>query len=271
MQTVTVGNIDIVSLTDGRQAYPAASIYPKGGDTLLRFRDRLTADGGIELSFGCFLIRADGQTILVDTGNGPERNGQLLEELETAGVRREDISVVVFTHLHGDHTGWNIDRGSGRPLFPAARYLVPRADWEHYRTREQVPASFTCDVVPLEAMGCLELIEGERSIGPSVRTLSTPGHTPGHTSLVIVSGEERAAVIGDVVLSTIDVEEPTLVTSFDNDQALAVQTRLVLLERLEKEQAVVAASHLQAPGLGRVVRIEQRFAWRGISVGPRGT
>lgn len=267
MYRISVGAVEIMALSDAQQAYPAASVYPQAGHELERFRDRLTRDGGIELNFGCFLLRADGETILVDTGNGPERDGQLLKELETAGVRLDEISVVVFTHLHGDHTGWNVERSSGRPLFPAARYLVPRADWEYFRSREQVPASFTRDIAPLEALGCLELIEGERTIGPSIQTLSTPGHTPGHTSLLIVSGFERAAIIGDAVLSTIDVEEPTWVTSFDSDQALAVQTRLALLERLEKERAVVGASHLPRPGLGHFVRSGERRTWRGITVG----
>ncbi|MBI2888150.1 MAG: MBL fold metallo-hydrolase [Chloroflexi bacterium] len=269
MTRITVGNAEIIGLTDTRQGYAAASIYPDAGAQLERFREHLTAGGQLELTFGCFLVRADGQQVLVDTGLGPESNGQLLAELDAAGVRREQIAIVLFTHLHGDHTGWNLDRATGRPLFPNARYLVPRGDWDHYGSAQQVPASFTRDIAPLQALGCLELIEGEKALGPSLVTLPTPGHTPGHTSLLVTSGGQRAAVIGDVVLSTIDVEEPTWFTSFDSDKPLAVRTRVALLDRLEQEGAVIGASHLPSPGLGRLARREERRVWQGI-VAPRG-
>jgi glyoxylase-like metal-dependent hydrolase (beta-lactamase superfamily II) len=264
VQKTRVGEVGIVALSDNVQGYASPQVYNQAGDAIERYRDRLTPDGKVELNFGCFLLRADGQTILVDTGWGPEHEGKLLDEMLEAGVRREEVNIVVFTHLHGDHTGWNIERLSGKALFPAARYLVPEEDWRHYSSRERPPASFERDVRPLEALGCLELFSGERSLTPSLTTLPTPGHTPGHTSIIIDSAGERGLIIGDVVISTIDVEEPEWPNTFDWDHDIARQTRLSVLERAEREQALVGASHLAAPGLGRFVRLEGRRVWQAL-------
>ncbi len=258
MQKTQVGEVEVVGLSDGQQAYEAAKVYPDAGDRL--------PDGNVELNFGCFLLRADGRTVLVDTGLGPEAKGGLLDELSAAGVGPDEIDVVFFTHLHGDHTGWNVDRTTGKPTFSGARYLVPKGDWDHYFA-SQAAGSFKRDIVPLEPLGCLDLFAGERALSASLTAIPTPGHTPGHSSLVIDSGGERGIILGDVVLSDADVEAPRLSNSFDWDHSFARGTRLALLGRLEREGAVVGASHLPAPGLGRFVRVEGRRVWRVLAPG----
>ena len=99
------------------QTYPATAIYPSAGDTLKAFSGYMDADGGVALNFASFLVRDSGTTILVDTGWGPEPGGQLPAEMKAAGIDLATVDVVAFTHLHGDHTGWNIDRATGKPYF----------------------------------------------------------------------------------------------------------------------------------------------------------
>jgi len=262
VERVQVGSVTIVALVDNVQSYPATAVYPSAGDLVREFGRYLDGQGNVALNFGAFLVLDGERRILVDTGWGPEYQGKLLEELAAAGIRPDEVDTVVFTHLHGDHTGWNIDRGSGRPLFSRARYLVPKADWEHYAAQQPPPDSFVRDVQPLEGAGCLELIEGERRLTDSVTTVPTPGHTPGHTSVAIVSGGERGFILGDVVLSPIDAERPELENSFDWNHELARATRLQVMDRLEAEGALVGASHLPPPGLGRFVRVEGRRLWQ---------
>ncbi len=264
MQKAQVGSVTVVALVDNVQAYPASAVYPKAGDALQEFARYLDASGAVALNFAAFLVADGDRRILVDTGWGPEYQGKLLEELSAAGVRPDEIDTVVFTHLHGDHTGWNIDRATGRPLFARARYLVPRADWDHYAGQQPPPDSFVRDVRPLEAAGCLELIEGERRLTDAVTTVPTPGHTPGHTSVAIVSGGEHGFILGDVVLSPIDAEQPELENSFDWNHEMARETRLRVMDRLEAERALVGASHLPPPGLGRFVRAEGRRIWQAL-------
>ncbi len=265
MQRIMVGAIEVIGLLDMVKSYGAASVYAEVADRLGEYRDLLDEEGKVELSFASFLLRGDGRTILVDAGNGPEASGQLLEELAAAGVPLEDIDTVLFTHLHGDHTGWNLDRDTGALRFPRARYLVPRGDWEHYRAQQPPPNSFTRDVLPLEALSALELIDGDLELTPSLVTLHTPGHTPGHMSVVISSQGQQAYVIGDAFLTPIDVAEPDWVTSWDWSATPMRETRRMLLSRIEHSNSLVAASHLPAGGLGHFVRSEGRRSWRALT------
>jgi glyoxylase-like metal-dependent hydrolase (beta-lactamase superfamily II) len=251
MERRRVGSIDVIALIDNGKTYPAAVVYPTAGDALAPFSGYMDSDGGIALNFAAFLVRDGQTTVLVDTGWGPELEGRLLAELTAADVSPAEIDIVTFTHLHGDHTGWNLDRASGKPLFPRAHYLVPKGDWDHYAAETPPPDSFTRDVVPLQASGQLELIDGEHSVSPALTTFPTPGHTPGHTSLTIVSGAERGCILGDVVLTMVDAEMPSLDTAFDSDHGMARATREATIARLAADGSLVAASHLPVPGFGR--------------------
>lgn len=261
MQKTSIGSIEMVALVDTIQAYGASGVYPSAGD-LSRFAQHLDAEGRVPLNFASFLLR-DGETLLlVDTGWGPEHGGRLLAELAEAGVKPAEVTHVLFTHLHGDHTGWNIDRQSGRPVFSGAKYLVPRKDWDHYSAAGN--DSFERDVRPLEALGCLDLVDGERTLSPGMTAVPTPGHTPGHTSVAVTSGSERGFILGDVVISALDAAEPDLDSVFDWDNGIARETRKRVIDRLVEERALVGASHLPAPGLGRFVRGEGRQWWQGV-------
>lgn len=261
MQKVRVGNIEIVALIDTIQAYPAADVYPEAGGALENYRHYLEADGTLALNFASFLFEDGGTTVLVDTGWGPAYEGKLLEELDAAGVDAGDVDIVIFTHLHGDHTGWNLDAATGRPRFSKARYLVPGADWAHYSKQGNPASSFETDVRPLSNAGVMDLFDGEKVLTPSAIAVPTPGHTPGHTSVAITSAGEHAFILGDVVLSHIDAENPSWPNSFDWDNETARATRERTVSRLVENQAMVGASHLPIPGFGRFVRRGAGTAW----------
>ncbi len=253
MERRTVGNIEVIALSDTIQSYPATAVYPAAGAELPAYSAYFDAEGKIALNFGCYLV-TDGDTrLLVDTGWGPEYQGQLLGELDAAGVARDTVTHIIFTHLHGDHTGWNLDRATGQPLFPKATYLVPKGDWDHYSAVDPQPSSFTRDVVPLEALGRMQLVSGEHTISTALTAVPTPGHTPGHTSVAITSGSAQGFILGDVVLTRVDAEAPHFESSFDWDKPLAVATRKRILEQLVTSGALVGASHLPVPGFGKFV------------------
>lgn len=262
MQRTRVGNVEVVSLLDFTYTFKPEGVYPGAADQVAAYPHYLDTDGQVLMPCNSFLLRADGRTVLVDTGMGPESDGQLMTELSEAGVRPDEVDQVIFTHLHGDHTGWNLDRASGQPLFPRARYLVPRGDWDHYRGREPAGRSFVRDVAPLETLGCMDLVEGDHTLTPSLVTLHTPGHTPGHLSVLVESAGERACILGDVMLTPIDIEHPEWTSPFDGDHAVAEATRRAMLDRLATERSLVGAAHLPAPGFGRIVRVEARHSWR---------
>lgn len=275
MKRARAGSIELVALIDNIQPYPATSVYPQAGDALGGYSGFLDAEGRVELNFASFLFEDAGTTVLVDTGWGPGMGGKLMDELHEAGVAPGAIDIVIFTHLHGDHTGWNLDE-AGKPRFPNARYLVPGADWAHYSRQAQaestasperspVSGSFTRDVEPLLDLGVLELFDGEKTLTPAATAIPTPGHTPGHTSIAIASGSDRAFILGDVVISAIDAIETDWQNGFDWDHETARATRLRIVTRLIEDGSLVGASHLSVPGLGHFVRADGRPAWRPLA------
>ena len=134
--------MEITSLSDGCLEFDLCNFYPSIPTEKWRpYEDVLTADRRLNFNVGSFLVRSDGRTILVDTGLGPEpafgretARGELLDDLKAKGIRPEDIDMVVMTHLHRDHVGWNlVSQGDEYlPTFPRARYWMSVADWEFF-------------------------------------------------------------------------------------------------------------------------------------------
>ncbi len=263
MQRTKVGDVEIVALVDNIIPFPAKNVYPDVGDELKAYEHYFDAAGGVPLNFGCFLLVEGDSKVLVDTGWGAENKGKLLEELAAAGVAPSDVDQVTFTHLHTDHTGWNID-DDGKATFANARYLIPGGDWSYYQDQDPKPDSFVHDVVTLETLGLMEVIEGETAITSSITAVPTPGHTPGHTSFAISSGGEYGFILGDVVISHVDAERPEFANSFDWDNGIARTTRRRTLDQLIEQAAIVGASHLPAPGLGRFVRDGEGSRWEAL-------
>jgi glyoxylase-like metal-dependent hydrolase (beta-lactamase superfamily II) len=212
----------------------------------------------------------------VDTGLGPRPAdgpdvpwGQLLHDFQAKGVRPEEVDMVVMTHLHRDHVGWNLRTEGQRyvPTFPNARYWMSSKDWEACHQPDVQPTRFvnapTC-VWPLADLGLVEFMQGEHSLTRELTALPTPGHTPGHMSILITSRGERALVLGDAAHSPVQVLEPDWVSRADMDPELTRQTRRALLDRLEREEIIVAAGHFHAPGFGKIVRLQGRRYWQGL-------
>ena len=126
------------------------------------------------------------------------------------------------------------------------------------------PATVRNTMQDLEEMGLLEMIDGEHALTAEVSTLPTPGHTPGHMSILVSSQGQKAIVLGDVLHSTVQVQEWEWCSRADMDPDQTRITRRTLMERLESEGTLVAAGHLPAPGFGKVVRLEGRRYWQGL-------
>lgn len=266
---VTVGNVEMLSLSDGTGEFPAANVFPKATSAdWQRHPGALTADGKLQVNFGFFLLRSQGQTILVDTGLGPGRQGRLLEDLKAKGVQPDQITVVAITHLHGDHVGWNVvmEGGRRRLTFPKARYWIPKGDWDHFRQPQQLERAplLKTVVLPLEELGALRLVEGETAVTSEVTMVPTPGHTPGHMSVAVASQGQRGFITGDVITSPVQAQEAAWEVSFDNDREHGRRTREAVLERVERENALVGAGHFLPPNFGRFVRTQGRRYWQGV-------
>jgi glyoxylase-like metal-dependent hydrolase (beta-lactamase superfamily II) len=119
-------------------------------------------------------------------------------------------------------------------------------------------------VVPLQGLGCIDLIDDDYQITDELTTVSTPGHTPGHVSIMIASGGERGYILGDVAHSVAQAHYTDWCPIFDSDPDMARATRHSVLDSLEAEGTLVSAGHFPDPGFGRFVRVEGRRQWQGI-------
>ena len=275
----TVGNVEILAFVDATPPpFETTQFFPGVSQEqwVPYKKDYLTPEGKFQTNFGFFILRSRGNIVLVDTGLGAgphERmggiRGALMDKLKSAGIKPEDVNSVVITHLHGDHIGWNVTQVGGKPkaTFPKAKYYIPRGDWEHFTKPDilaNTPAVKT-NAVPLQELGVMELVGDNAKITPELTTLFTPGHTPGHISLLISSQGQKGCIVGDLFHSAAQVTESNWLAGADMDKELARRTRNTVLERLEKEGCIVAAGHLLInKNIGKVVRLQGRRLWQVI-------
>lgn len=259
----TIGQIEIVGLSDGGGDREANRLFPDVPESAWdRFKaPNASGPATITMNYGCFLLRTPDITLLVDTGVG----GALLSGLEAAGVRPEDVQAVAYTHLHGDHVGGNLTGPEDNPTatFPNARYFVPRGEWTHF-VEESSPgynARVHDKFKPLHAQGLVQLVDDGESISPGLTILATPGHTAGHCSILVQSGDAKAVIVGDAIIHPIQVGKPEWNSTFESDPATATQSRLKLVERMAQDGSLGGVSHFAAPGFGKVVRAGDGHDW----------
>ena len=271
-ETVQIGHLEVVPVFDGSVDLAPNAMYRMGPegvkgaeeDDWAPHRDLVGPDGTIELVFGGFLIRgADDRVMLVDGGVGAQPQGRLsgghlLESLAGVGVAPDDVTDVLFTHLHFDHIGWaTVD---GAPTFPKATYRCDVRDWDHfYGTDEEATESLR------GIEGRLETWDGDGTLATGVNTRLAPGHTPGSALLVLSSGNERAILLGDVVHCAVELVDDEWGGVADVDPKLAQRTRNALARELEGSDVPVAAAHFPGLQFGRVLAGEgtRRFVFSG--------
>lgn len=224
-----------------------------------------------------WVIEVDGMTVVVDTGVGNDRqrphmppldhlNTGFLAACESAGIDRNAVDVVVNTHIHSDHVGWNTmrDNDTWVPTFPNARYVVPAADYHHFapdgpaatqspRTAEEAVAQrgnqlvFADSVLPIDEAGQLIQWSDDYQISPSLRLRPAPGHTPGSSVLWLDAGQP-AVFVGDLTHSPLQLRRPADPCAFDvNATAAAATRRRIFTEAVQANAAVIPAHY---PGRG---------------------
>jgi glyoxylase-like metal-dependent hydrolase (beta-lactamase superfamily II) len=263
MHALDLGACRLTSLDDGSFPVAAGAYFANVPDAIWRREVATDPDGRIPVGHNCGLIDTGSERVLVDTGYGGDthggRTGHLMAELDRAGIRPDEVTIVVNTHAHGDHAGGNTIHDA--PAFPRARYFLARADWAHFGSRADDVHHVARNFGIPAAHGMLTLFEGRLELAPGVCLLPTPGHTPGHTSVLVSSQGRTALCLGDVCHHPLHVAHPDWVSTFDVDPARNVDTRRWLFALAHARAAVVLCPHAPAPGLGRLVRQGPGFAW----------
>jgi len=267
-----LGSLDLLILSDGTYYQDAGAVFGIVPRVMWeRLGIALNERHQMALALNSLLVRSQGKTVLIETGVGekerpraqssPLAEGTLLDDLRAAGVAPEDVDVVINTHLHADHCGWNTRRtpdGGWAPTFPFARYLIQRGEWEAAtHANERTRATYLPEnVLPLEEAGRLELTDGETRVTDEVTVIETPGHTQEHASIVLSSGGETAVYIGDMAQHPSQLERAAWVSSFDLFPLTSMATKKAVVERAIRERQLIVSPHCVFPGLGYMTQTE---------------
>ncbi|MGZ0150021.1 MBL fold metallo-hydrolase [Kribbella sp. WER1] len=215
----------------------AVAVFPEAVEVALPG----VGEEGWLLHFHSYLVVGDAGVVLVDAGVGPAGgeaaewlgvSGRLPGLLRRVGVGVGDVDAVVLTHVHLDHVGWASD--GVRPVFPRAEYVVQRDELAHVRGG----ATYEQRIRPIEEAGQLRVVDGVGEVF-GARLLPTPGHTPGHQSVVT----ERAILGGDVFVHAAQVRRPELTYVYERDPARAITSRREVLALAAATGVPIAAAH----------------------------
>jgi glyoxylase-like metal-dependent hydrolase (beta-lactamase superfamily II) len=270
----TVGDVVITRVVEQEAVILLETLIPSAtAVALARHRDWLQpaflhADGcSATLSIHAFVIESQGRRIIVDTCVGehasaamgpPKSPNPFLDDLAAAGLPRESIDVVLCTHLHFDHVGWNTMRVQDRwvPTFPQARYLFARREWEHWSATadREVWANYTETIAPVLDAGLHDLVTLDHRLTDEVSLEPTTGHTPGHVSVKIESRGQRALITGDMSHHPVQWAETEWSTVADADGAAAAVTRRqVLASHRDDPRCLILGTHYATPTGGHLV------------------
>jgi glyoxylase-like metal-dependent hydrolase (beta-lactamase superfamily II) len=225
-------------------------------------------DGTLIASVQALLVEAPGLRLVVDTciGNDKPRNltggiplaTPFLQHLADAGWSSDSVNAVICTHLHADHVGWNTMLVGCKwvPTFPKARYLIGKREFEHWshESNEEQQAILGDSVRPIFDAGLVDLVETDHRISPELRLTPTPGHTPGHVSVMIQSEGQSAVITGDIAHHPCQMAHPEWATGYDSDTQGATATRAKLFAEWADQPILVIGTHYAAPTAGHVKR-----------------
>ena len=235
--------------------------------------------GNLIMSIHALVIDDGEKRIVVDTciGNDKQRNipswtnlqTDFLKDLEQAGYPRESIDMVMCTHLHVDHVGWNTMLVDGRwiPTFPNARYLMAEKEWRYwnFHAKEEAYGPVIEDSVrPIVESGLAEFVEEDHELTSEVRLISTPGHTPGHVSVLIESEGSRALITGDCIHHPVQMTRTDWCSSADFDQDQGQATRESLLKHYVDSDVLVIGTHFATPTAGYIKSLEEGAYWLDV-------
>ncbi|MGI6875997.1 MBL fold metallo-hydrolase [Amycolatopsis sp. 3B14] len=295
MADFTIGAVEVTKVPEWTgEIAPARFIIPDSAPEIWRDNESWLAPdhwnpdtGAYRGAVQTWVLRSEGKTVLVDTGvgNGRDRpqiplfdhlDTDFLDRLAAAGVRPDDVDVVVNTHIHYDHVGWNTLGGEQgwEATFPNATYLIPavdaryfapknagrrpapRDDYERLRRKGSLLV-YADSIAPV--LGRATLWEDSYRVDGNLTLEAAPGHTPGSSVLRVRSGGDKAVFVGDILHSPVQILEPTCNSCFCEDREQAAATRRRLLEQAADEVEIVIPAHFAGAGAAEVKRDGNRF------------
>lgn len=296
MWRTRIGDIEVIRVEEMlRPGFDPAFLYPDYDPAILTDHPILArpeffdhASGRLMSSMQSWLVRSGREVIVIDTGCG---NGKVreepafkrfhmldlpyLENLAAAGVRPEDVTLVINTHLHVDHVGWNTRMEDGRwvPTFPRARYVMGRAEFAHWHDPQGGPAAqpegvpaIIDSVDPVAEAGRVAFAEAGDTVAPGVTLEAVPGHTPHQLAVRIGRPGADGLFTADVFHQPMQVYRPDWNSRYCEVPEVAIATRRRVLREAAEGDTVLFPSHTGFPHAGRIGRTDAGFRFIPLSV-----
>ena len=268
-----IGGLEVVALSDGAPDRALDGFFHGIAPAEWSAALGLTSpQDPVPFNFGCFLVRGDGATTLIDAGYGPPARtmgipggGELLERLAEAGVRPDEVDRVLITHLHADHCGWLTGEDGISLTFPRAHVLVARAELAFWLGNASDELGMTAQVrprvQPVQAAQLVDTFEGEHAVSPAITMVPTPGHTPGHSSVLLASQGEHLLITGDAAHHPVHLEHHDWIPGVDLDRAESQRSRVKLAALAVRHNALVTGGHFAIPTFGRLREVAGGYRW----------
>ena len=295
MREVRLGELAINKIVEMVDGLPISMVLPdiEGADlTRLKtwFWDETLSENPAKamftLSIHSYVVKVDGRNILIDACNGNHKTRSIpmghnldtpyLAKLAAIGLRPEDIDMVLCTHLHADHVGWNTRLIDGRwvPTFPNARYIFGRRDHDFYSKQTHEPfhrEAYLDSVLPVVEAGLADIVDEDiavhRELGDGLWLESAIGHSPGSYVVHARRGGGGALFSGDVFHHPIQLVRPDLPFFADEDPAQASATRIRLLGDHADRETIFFPAHFTGCSAGRVKRDGKAFRYEFLEKG----
>ena len=231
----------------------------------------------VEASINVFLVRGNGRTILIDTGAGelfgPGNGGKLPDSLASIGVSMDDVTDILITHIHTDHTGGLIR--NGMPAFANATIHVAADDLSFFLDWANSAKTGYADRYFQEALGTIgqyhqlgrvKSFKDGATVLPGITASLHPGHTPGSAFFTVESPEQSITFIGDIIhVGAVQFSAPDVTIVYDLNPADAATARKLAFDRLSRDRSLVAAPHLPYPGVGYIGQAgDNSFSWHPL-------
>ena len=273
VEKLRIGDLTAFAIQAGGQRLDGGAMFGVVPKPL--WEKRIPADdrNRIQLGMRCLLIPHPEALVLIDTGAGNKESEKftdiygienegsgdrtaLEDGITAAGYSPEQVDLVINTHLHFDHAGGNTWSSNGEvlPSFPNAEYAVQRREHEYSsNTNERTAASyFARNWEAVERSGRLRLLAGEEELVEGIRVVPTPGHTPGHQSVLITSGASRAFYPADLIPTAAHLPLPWIM-GYDVEPLVTLETKRRILARAVQEQWLLIFEHDAEHATGRAV------------------
>ena len=284
-----VGSYECTSINDGARTFPIPDTFVKNAtkaEAVAAAEAAYMPPGMVTIPFNPQLVNTGSKLILIDSGNGianyePTKGavGRTPQNLAAAGVDPKSIDIVLMTHLHPDHTN-GIRALDGSMAFPNAEIMVPAVDWAFWMSDENAAKAESNAMMKNYFANVRKVYAGIESkvtkydwgkeVAPGITSIGTPGHTPGHTSFAIASGNSKILLQADVTnIPELFLRNPDWHVAYDTDGDLAQTTRHKFYDMAAAEKATVVGFHFTFPSIGHVAKDGNKYrlipaAWNPV-------